>query len=102
MHPIRKAADEINSLVTHIDIWVNGAGVMARKNYETSKDGVEVQFAANYLGHFLLTNLLLQKIIKAKGTIVNITSMAYFIAEADTEDPNFEVCNSTTYLSVIH
>ncbi|KAH6662843.1 short-chain dehydrogenase [Halenospora varia] len=87
---VRKAADEIKKLVQHVDILINCAGVMAKKKYETSKDGVEVQFAANHLGHFLLTKLLLDKIVEAKGTIVNVTSSAYFIAEVNTEDANFE------------
>lgn len=88
---VRKAAEDIKTLVPHIDILINSAGVMARKHYEISVDGVEKHFAANHLGHFLLTNLLLDIIIAVKGTIVNVSSMAYFIAEANTEDPNFEV-----------
>lgn len=88
---VRKAAADIETLLSHIDILINSAGVMARKHYETSTGGVEKQFAANHLGHFLFTNLLIDKIIAVKGTIVNVTSMAYFIAEANTEDPNFEV-----------
>jgi NAD(P)-dependent dehydrogenase (short-subunit alcohol dehydrogenase family) len=88
---VRKAAANIKTIIPHINILINSAGVMARKDYETSVDGVEKQFAANHLGHFLLTNLLLDKIVAVKGTIVNVTSMAYFIAEANTEDPNFEV-----------
>jgi NAD(P)-dependent dehydrogenase (short-subunit alcohol dehydrogenase family) len=88
---VREAASNIKELVPHIDVLINSAGVMARKHYETSADGVEKQFAANHLGHFLLTNLILDKIVPVKGTIVNVTSMAYFIAEVNTEDPNFEV-----------
>ena len=49
------------------------------------------QLAAGYLGHFLLTNLVLGKLIAAKGIIINITSMAYTLAEVDTKDPNFDV-----------
>ena len=93
---VRKAAAELNALVFHIDVLINSAGVMAKKNYETSKDGVELHFAANHLGHFLLTKLVLEKIVKAKGRVVNVSSMAYFIAEADTEDPNFEVGTALT------
>ena len=46
---------------------------------------------ANYLGHFLFTNLILDRIIAAHGIIINITSMAYTLAEIDTKNINFDV-----------
>ncbi len=92
---IRQAAEKINNEVDHIDVLINNAGIAARKQYETSKDGVEGHFAANYLGHFLLTNLLLEKIAKVKGVVINVSSMAYTLAETNTEDPNFN--NGTDY-----
>ncbi|KAF7884648.1 uncharacterized protein EAF02_004984 [Botrytis sinoallii] len=55
---VRQAAEKIKTLTDKIDVLINNAGVMAVKYYATSVDGVESQFAANYLGHFLLTNLL--------------------------------------------
>ncbi len=86
---IRQAAKKINANVNHIDVLINNAGIAARKQYETSKEGVEGHFAANYLGHFLLTNLVLEKVAKVKGVVINVSSMAYTLAEANTEDPNF-------------
>lgn len=71
---------------------INNAGVVARKQFELSKDGVEGHFAANYLGHFLFTNLVADKIAKANGIVINVSSMAYTLAETETEDPNFNVC----------
>ena len=88
---VRKAAARVNSLVHKIDILINNAGIMAARTFHKSADGVESQFAAGYLGHFLLTNLILDKIVAARGVIVNMTSSAYMLDEVDTHDPNFEV-----------
>lgn len=68
------------------------AGIMFGPYYE-SVDGYEAQFATNYLGHFLLTHLLLQN-IAAAGTvnenarIINVTSCAHAVGEIDFEDIN--------------
>lgn len=72
---------------------VNNAGVMAVKNYTTSKDGIESQFATCDVGHYLLTNLLIKEIhaVGDGATIVNVASLGYLLAEANLEDPNFEV-----------
>lgn len=87
---VRKAADKINATVDKIDVLITSGGVMGVRTYTTSVDGVESHFAANHLGHFLLTNLILDKIIAAKGRIVNVSSGAYALAEVNTEDPNFD------------
>ncbi|KAI4861348.1 putative short-chain dehydrogenase [Hypoxylon rubiginosum] len=90
---VRRAAAKINSLagLDHIDIVINAAGNMAVRTYQTSADGNELQFAANYLGHFLLTNLILDKILAAPAsTVVNLTSMGYEMGEVNYDDPNFD------------
>lgn len=98
---VRRAADTINNTIETLDVLVNNAGVMAIKTYTTSVDGFEMHFASNHLGHFLLTNLLMDKIIAAKGVVINVTSTGYTLAEVNFEDPNFEVCLSYC-LSVTH
>jgi NAD(P)-dependent dehydrogenase (short-subunit alcohol dehydrogenase family) len=87
---VRKAAEKIKSITGTVDVLVNCAGIMGVREYKESVDGVEVHFAANHLGHFLLTNLLVDELAAAKGRVVNVTSMGYMLAEVDTEDPNFE------------
>ena len=90
---VHHAAEKIKSSgVDRIDALVNNAGVMAIKDYTESKDGVEMHFAANHLGHFLLTNLLMDLIVDAKGVVVNVSSTGYELAEVNFEDPNFQVC----------
>ena len=89
---VRKAAREIGEVVDgRIDVLVNNAGIAAKKEFVLSKDGVEQHFASNFLGHFILTNLLAETIIENKGIVLNIASMAYTLAETNTEDPNFSV-----------
>ncbi len=63
---------------------------MAVRKFTPSADGVESQFGANYLGHFLLTNLIIAKLVKT-ATFVTVTSTGYELAEVNFEDPNFEV-----------
>lgn len=99
---VRRAAAKINSLagLDHIDIVINAAGNMAVRTYQTSADGNELQFAANYLGHFLLTNLILDKILAAPAsTVVNLTSMGYEMGEVNYDDPNFDVSGPLLSLS---
>ena len=70
---------------------INNAGVAARREFEKSEDGVEGVFAANYLGHWVLTNLLVGRVEEVKGVVVNVASGAYVLAEVDVGDVNFEV-----------
>jgi NAD(P)-dependent dehydrogenase (short-subunit alcohol dehydrogenase family) len=49
---IQKAASEINTSVEKIDYLINCAGVMAIPTFETTKDGIKMQFGLNHIGHF--------------------------------------------------
>ncbi|KAI5917919.1 short-chain dehydrogenase/ reductase [Camillea tinctor] len=76
---VRKAAGEVNSWkdVPHIDLLVNNAGIMAVP-YGTTEDGFERQFGTNHLGHFLFTNLIMDKILASKTPrIVVVSSVAH-------------------------
>ncbi|KAK9249985.1 short-chain dehydrogenase/reductase SDR [Lipomyces tetrasporus] len=59
---VREAAAAVNSWddVAYIDVLVNNAGIMAT-GFALTQDGYESQFATNHLGHFLFTNLLMDK-----------------------------------------
>ena len=78
-----------------LNVLINNAGVMACPLSRT-REGWEMQFATNHLGHFLLTNLLLPALKKgAPGRVVNLSSAAHLYATVDLEDPNF-VSRATT------
>jgi NAD(P)-dependent dehydrogenase (short-subunit alcohol dehydrogenase family) len=94
---VRHAAAEVAKLVPHIDILINNAAI-APGVFRKSEDGIESQFAVDHIGHFLLTNLLMPKILTAnsKSRIVNVASSAYRHRQhADFSDYNFN--NGKTY-----
>lgn len=76
---IKRAVDEVTKSTDRLDILMNNAGNMATPPGLT-KDGYEIQFGTNDMGHALLTRFLLpvmQKTAKEHGgdvRIVNITS----------------------------
>ncbi|KAL8964428.1 MAG: hypothetical protein Q9183_004454 [Haloplaca sp. 2 TL-2023] len=88
---VRKGAETVNSKVDKVDGLINNAGVMAIRNYTTTADGIEMQFGANHVGHFLFTNLIMDKILAAgKGArIVNVTSFGYQSGGVHYDDCNF-------------
>ncbi|KAG6468562.1 hypothetical protein ZIOFF_073250 [Zingiber officinale] len=79
MASVRKFASEFNALNLPLNILINNAGVMANP-FGLSKDGIELQFATNHVGHFLLTYLLLDNMKNAsrtsrvEGRIINLSS----------------------------
>ena len=88
---VRSAAATINSLVDRVDILINNGAVMICP-YSKSEDGVEMQFATNYVGHFLLTNLLVERLLNAeRPRVVNVSSSAHSMGRIRWDDVNFEV-----------
>jgi NAD(P)-dependent dehydrogenase (short-subunit alcohol dehydrogenase family) len=69
-----------------IDILINNAGVMVPPLSRTV-EGFELQFGTNHLGHFALTNLLLERIT---GRVVTVSSGAHRIGAIDFDDLNWE------------
>ncbi|TMW89847.1 hypothetical protein EJD97_016565 [Solanum chilense] len=76
---VRNFASNYNSLGLPLNLLINNAGIMATP-FALSKDNIELQFATNHVGHFLLTNLLLDTMkntaheSRKEGRIVNVSS----------------------------
>ena len=84
---IRALAERLTEGGTAIDVLVNNVGAMFTRRRE-SVDGIEMTFALNHLGYFLLTGLLLESLkASAAGRIVNVASEAHRGARMDLEDP---------------
>jgi NAD(P)-dependent dehydrogenase (short-subunit alcohol dehydrogenase family) len=80
---VRSAANEIKEQAWQVDILINNAG--ARFNdFKKNKDEIELTFATNHLGHFLLTLLLLDHMkASPEGRIINVASEAHRGYRAD-------------------
>ena len=74
---IKKTANELKRTIPKIDLLINNAGLIKRKE-EKSTDGFEMTIAVNYMAPFYLTNLLLPLIEKAEhARIINLSSELY-------------------------
>lgn len=91
---VRGAANQIRARWSAIDVLINNAGARF-DTYARTADNVERTFATNHLGHFLLTGLLLDRLVAAPDArIITVASSAAAQARADTpwqfEAANFE------------
>ncbi|TBC86830.1 SDR family NAD(P)-dependent oxidoreductase [Rhizobium leguminosarum] len=74
---IEALAKRLKETRDHIDVLINNAGVMTPPTRETTRDGFELQFGTNYLGHFALTGHLLPLLMGAQGSrVVTLSSIA--------------------------
>jgi NAD(P)-dependent dehydrogenase (short-subunit alcohol dehydrogenase family) len=69
-----------------LDLLINNAGVMVPPLSRTA-EGFELQFGTNHLGHFALTNLLLEHVT---GRLVTVSSTGHRVGRIDFDDLNWE------------
>jgi NAD(P)-dependent dehydrogenase (short-subunit alcohol dehydrogenase family) len=91
---VKNAAAELLSSNTHIDVLINNAGGTFEKRI-LSKDGLELHFAINHIGHFLLVKELWELLEKSKTKIINVSSEAHKAGNIDFKDLNLEKNYST-------
>lgn len=83
---IRKLAAQFKRDFTRLDVLVNNAGAFFNRR-QLSVDGLEMTFALNHLGYFLLTHLLLDALqASAPARIINVSSDAHRGAKIDFDD----------------
>ncbi|KAI3687430.1 hypothetical protein L1987_81126 [Smallanthus sonchifolius] len=76
---VRSFVTEFEALNLPLNLLINNAGKFSHR-HRVSQDGMEMTFATNYLGHFLLTKLLMKimidtaKLTGVQGRIVNVSS----------------------------
>ena len=87
---VRKLAQDFSSRYPRLDVLVNNAGVFVPEKRLTV-DGIEYTLAVNHLAHFLLTNILIDKL---KGSvpsrIITTSSVAHKRGHIDFSDIQFE------------
>ena len=86
LEAVRQFAARFGRETASLDVLVNNAGAMLAER-TLSVDGVELTFATNVLGPFLLTNLLIPLLQKsAPARIVNVSSGGMYTQRIDVED----------------
>ncbi|XP_057703393.1 retinol dehydrogenase 13 isoform X2 [Corythoichthys intestinalis] len=90
LQSVRDLARDIINNEEHLDILINNAGIMMCPKWKTD-EGYEMQFGVNHLGHFLLTNLLIELLKKsAPSRIVIVSSLAHEKGQIHFNDINLE------------
>jgi NAD(P)-dependent dehydrogenase (short-subunit alcohol dehydrogenase family) len=89
LESVRAAAADIAGRFGRLDLLINNAGVMMPP-YGLTKDGFELQFGTNHLGHFALTGLLLPGMVELPGSrVVTVSSNAHRAGRMDFTDLMF-------------
>ncbi|WP_248704787.1 SDR family NAD(P)-dependent oxidoreductase [Curtobacterium sp. MWU13-2055] len=73
---VRGLADDLLERCPRIDVLANNAGGIFSAGRQVTVDGHELTFQVNYLAPFLLTDLLMDRLVASGGTVVNTSSVA--------------------------
>lgn len=80
-------AEDLKTRHSQLDLLINNAGVMAPPHRLTTKQGFELQFGVNHLGHFALTGRLMSLLVgRQDSRIVTVSSFAHVSGAIDFDD----------------
>jgi NAD(P)-dependent dehydrogenase (short-subunit alcohol dehydrogenase family) len=85
---VRDCSDKLLEKGQPFDVVIANAGVMATP-FTYTKDGFEMQFGTNHLGHFVFVNRI-ASLIRTGGRLINLSSAGHRYSNVDLQDPNFE------------
>ena len=86
LESVRQFAKRLRDQASRLDVLVNNAGVMTERR-EVSADGIELTFATNVVGPFLLTNLLIPLLREsAPARIINVSSGGMYTQKLRVDD----------------
>jgi NAD(P)-dependent dehydrogenase (short-subunit alcohol dehydrogenase family) len=86
MKDVRRVSERIKTDFDQIDVIINNAGARF-DNYLKNDEGIELTFATNHIGHFLLTLSLIEMLKKSsQGRIINVSSPAHSKGTEDLDD----------------
>ncbi|UKZ76857.1 hypothetical protein TrVFT333_004572 [Trichoderma virens FT-333] len=93
LESVQNAAQAIldDDSILKIDVMINNAAIMMCP-YQKTVNGFELQFASCHLGHFVLTNRLMPKILAESSAkrVVNVSSSGNKLSDIRWTDPGFE------------
>jgi NAD(P)-dependent dehydrogenase (short-subunit alcohol dehydrogenase family) len=96
MESVHNAAQILKTSLVSINVLINNAGGVFNQ-HQLTKDGFEMTFAVNHLGHFLLTNLLLPLLERGQARVINVSSNAHRFGKPMFKDLQWE---NTLYSSL--
>jgi NAD(P)-dependent dehydrogenase (short-subunit alcohol dehydrogenase family) len=90
LEQVRELGNRLVATEPHIDVLVNNVGVLLPDRTMTT-EGLEATLATNLAGHFLLTNLLIPRLVQsAPARIVNVSSGGMYSERIHPEDLQYE------------
>ena len=93
---ISNCVRKFHTLSRTLDCLINNAGVFTLDKQEQTKDGFDLQYGTNYLGPYLLTRMLYRALVRSKGRVINVSSVASFLITPSSPIFSDYISSSTT------